>query len=293
MANAGRLTTKQVKAEAQSRAKNQKSALGKQQQQAIAQAQATGTPVPFGTQPKASFFKSTEAQPVSINTNTPQQQQILQLLSSLLPQGLQGLNIPGQGSSFDAIENRARTNFSKNAIPSLANRFAGIGNSGSALSSPDFLSALSGSQAELEEALAALRSQHGIQEQGLQSNNIFNLLTAGLRPQFDYGIAPGQNSGQRNIFESVKQPLINAAIGYATGGPAGAALGGLSGLGIGQQQQQQQGFISGLGGSGVTQGNSFGFTNNSQAPFSVQGLSGQPLGYNDILNSISAGYGGR
>ena len=236
MANAGRLTTKQVKAEAQSRAKNQKSALGKQQQQAIAQAQATGTPVPFGTQPKSSFFKSTEALPVSINTNTPQQQQLLQLLSNLIPQGLQGLNLPGEQSSFAPIANQARSNFNENIVPGLAERFASLGSGGS-LNSSAFGQSLSSAGAGLERDLAALQAQHGLQEQGLQSNNLFNLLSAGLKPQFDYGIAPGQNSGIRNVWEGVRQPLINAGIGAALGGPAGAALGGLSGLGRGQQQR--------------------------------------------------------
>src|SRR6185437_4471063 len=137
---------------------------------------------------------------------------------------------PGQQSSFAPIAAQARGNFAENTIPGLAERFASLGSGGS-LNSSAFGQSLSSAGAGLERDLAALQAQHGLQEQGLQSNNLFNLLSAGLQPQFDYGIAPGQNSAQRNVFEAVKQPLINAAIGYATGGPAGAAIGGLSGLG--------------------------------------------------------------
>ena len=77
------------------------------------------------------------------------------------------------------------------------------------------------------------------------------------------------------------------------------------GRGQGQQQQQPQSFVPGLAGTGARSNNSFGFTNNTQAPFgaqlSTQSLAnsgvpnlagGQNLGYNDILGSISNGYRG-
>ena len=42
--------------------------------------------------------------------------------------------------------------------------------------------------------LDALESQYGLQQQGLQSNNLANLLNAGLGQQFDYSITPAQDS---------------------------------------------------------------------------------------------------
>lgn len=259
----------------------------------------TGTPVPFGSQNKATWRKSTEAQPVSININTPQQQAILDNLSRLLPEGIAGLNLPGQQSSFAPIEEQARANFNENTIPGLAERFASLGTGGS-LNSSAFAQSLGGAGAGFERDLAALKAQHGLQEQGLQSNNLFNLLSAGLRPQFDYGITPGQSSGIRNAWEGGKSLLGGALQNYISGG-------GLGKLGSSRQvqPQQQQSFLPGLGGSGVTANNSFGFTNNTQAPFiqqlSTQNLAnsgvpnlsgGQQLGYNDVLGSISSGYRG-
>lgn len=291
MASARRIEKREIK--------QQNKKYEKDRQLANEMSRKTGTPVPYGSQDKATWRKSTEAQPVSINTNTPQQQAILDNLSQMLPQGLAGLNLPGGQSSFAPIEEQARANFNENTIPGLAERFASLGSGGS-LNSSAFGQALGGAGAGFERDLAALKSQHGLQEQGLQSNNLFNLLSAGLKPQFDYGITPGQSSGVRNAWEGGKSLLGGALQNYIGGG-----LGSLLGRGQNQQPQQQQSFLPGLSGSGVTQNNSSGFTNNTQAPFisqlSTQNLAnsgvpnlagGHNLGYNDILGSVSNGYRG-
>lgn len=271
---------KQLKA-----AKKQEKQLGKQQEIKNSQirmaAQKAGTPVPFGAQKKAGFFNSTEAQPTSISTLTPQQQTLVSQLSGLIPRGLQNLNLPGQQSSFAPIANEARRNFSENTLPTLAERFAGLGRNSSGLQQT-----LGGAAGDFESQLAGQESQYGMQEQGMQSNNLFNLLQAGLNPQFDYGMTPGQNSGIRNIWDSVKQPAMNAGIGYLSGGPVGAGLGALSGMASNSSNQQQA-----QNGTGVGQ-NSFGFSGQKpqawqpqQNQLSTQNIasSGYPQ-VNDIFN---------
>lgn len=290
MASARRIEKREIKQQNKQYEKNR--------QMANEMSKRTGTPVPYGSQNKATWRKSTDAQPVSINTLTPQQQEYISQLSPLVLQGLQGLNLPGQQSSFDPIAQQAHANFNENTLPGLAERFASLGSGGS-LNSSAFGQSLSSAGAGLDRDLAALKAQHGLQEQGLQSNNLFNLLSAGLRPQFDYGVTPGQNSGIRNVWEGAKGLLGGSLQNYA-----GTGIGNLLNQGKNQQPQQQN-FLPGLAGSGITQNNSSGFANNTQAPFmsqlSTQSLAnsgypnlagGQNLGYNDVLGSISNGYRG-
>lgn len=217
-----------------------------------AEALRSGRPVPYGDQTGATWRKSTQDQPVSIKTTTSEQDAVLQNLYKTLPQGIQNLNMPGSQSSFEPIANEARRNFSQKTIPGLAERFAGLGDS--RLNSSGFQQSLAGATGDFESQLAAGQAQHGLQEQALQSNNLFNSLGSFLHPQFDYTVAPGQNSGIRNVWNSLKSPLLNAAGGYLTGG-SGSAFGGLKNLFSGQSQQQQQPQYNG---SGVGQ-NSFGF----------------------------------
>jgi hypothetical protein len=271
-------------------AKKQEKQAGKQQElqniKARISAQKTGTPVPYGAQKKAGFFNSTEAEPTSISTLTPQQQQLIDQLSPLISGGLQNINLPGNPTNFENREGQLRKNFSEYTIPSIAERFAGLGNNGN---SSHFQRSLANASSGFEGQLAALREQADQSQQGLQSSNLMNLLGAGLNPQFDYGITPGQNSGVRNIWNAAKGPALNAGLGAlsgSVGGPIGTALGAAGGLakGLGQQQSQANG--SGVG------SNSFGFQGQQrpawqpqQNQMSTQGLasSGYPQ-LNDVFN---------
>jgi hypothetical protein len=252
-------------------------------------AQKSGSPVPYGAQQKASFFKSTDAQPTSISTLTPQQQQLVNQLSGLVGRGLTNLNLPGQQSSFAPIAGEARRNFSQNTLPTIAERFAGLGRSSSGLNQ-----SLSGAASDFESQLAAAQAQYGLQEQGLQSSNLMNLLGAGLNPQFDYAITPGQNSGVRNIWNAVSQPLIGAGINYLAGGfsKPSSSIPDIVSQYIKYNQQSQQRYKDSqqnyqqpmsINGSGVGS-NSFGFSGKSN-PLSVQNLasSGYPQ-INDVFN---------
>jgi len=205
----------------------------------MARRKARASQVPFGQQQKAGFFKGTPQQQVMMSTNTPQQQSVLDRVNQYLSGGIGNLNLPGGQSNFAPIAEQSQRNFQQQTVPTLAERFGSLGSgSGGALSSPDLYKQLGAAGANLQGDLAALQSQYGLQERGEQANNFFNLLGAGLKPQFDYGITPEQSSGIRNIWNSAKGTIGNAAIGYATGGPAGATAGILSGLMNPQQYQQ-------------------------------------------------------
>ena len=248
-----------------------------------AEALKSGRPVPYGQQALADWRHSTQDQPVSIRTTTPDQDIALQNLSQRIPQGIQNLNLPGSQSNFAPIANEARRNFSQNTIPTLAERFAGLGRNSSGLQQ-----SLGGAAAHFESQLASAQAQHGLQEQSLQSNNLFNSLGAFLHPQFDYQIAPGQNSGLRNVWNGAKGLAYNAALGYLN--PAGAAgnlAGGLLG-GLSNKNNQQQGGISNGTGAGS---NSAGFGGVSkpawqpqQNQLSTQQLAGAGYGLPDMGN---------
>ena len=274
MANPVKVAKKQVK----SQQKAQEAAAIKARNAAVA----AGRPVPYGQQQKADWRHSTEDQPVSIKTTTPEQETALQSLFQRLPQGIANLNMPGSQSNFEPIANEARRNFSQNTIPTLAERFAGLGRGSSGLEQT-----LGGAGAQFESQLAAAQAQHGLQEQGLQSNNLFNSLGAFLHPQFDYQNVQGQNSGLRNAWNGAKGLAYNAALGYlnpagTAGNLAGSLLGGLSNR---NNQQQQPANGTGAG------SNSIGFSGvqrptwqPQQNQLSTQNLAGAGYGLPDMGN---------
>lgn len=115
--------------------------------------------------------------------HNPEQQNILNFL---LQQGQQGIQNPYAG--FAPIAQQARNQFSQQTVPSLAERFTSMGNN--SLSSPAFASQIGQAGAGLEEALAALQSQYGQQNQ----HNALQMLSLGLSPSFEnfyQGSQPG------------------------------------------------------------------------------------------------------
>jgi hypothetical protein len=117
----------------------------------------------------------------------PQQQNILSLL---LGQGAQGIQNPYAG--FEDIADYAKNQFNQQIIPSIAERFTGLGNN--APSSPAFASQLSQGGAGLAQALAAMRQQYGQQNQ----QNALSLLALGLSPSFEnFYQEPEIGTGQR------------------------------------------------------------------------------------------------
>jgi len=121
--------------------------------------------------------------------------------------------------SFQPIAQQARTQFQQKTVPMLAERFLG---SGQNLASSGLTQQLSQGAAGLEEALAALQAQYGLQNraQGLQA------IGMGLSPQFQFFQTPEQ----QGLLGSLLPMALQAGLGYLTGGGAGALMSGLGGL---------------------------------------------------------------
>lgn len=145
-------------------------------------------------------------------------------LEQLLSMGLQGLQDPYAG--FEPIEQQARTQFQQQTVPSLAERFASRGSS--ALSSPAFASQLGQAGAGLEQNLAALRAQYGLQNR----SGLANLLSLGLQPQFSNLPMQQQPGLLQQLLPVLGRLGAHAGAAYLSGGataPASLAalLGGM------------------------------------------------------------------
>lgn len=134
----------------------------------------------------------------------PQQQQqqgALPALSGLGGQGsgmYQGGYNTG-GGDFAPVAQHAMSQFASDTVPGLAERFTALGGGGTQLGSSGFQGALGAAGAGLQESLASLGSQYGLQQRGLdlqqqgqQQNYLLNLLQQLLRPQQDYMYQPGR-----------------------------------------------------------------------------------------------------
>jgi len=139
-------------------------------------------------------------------TMSPQQMGAQNQALSLAMQHLQN---PTQG--FDPIAQQARSQFKSNTIPSLAERFTSMG--GGAQRGSGFQSALGEAGTGLEEQLAAMASQYGLQNVG-QFSNVLNM---GLRPQFENLVDPG-SSGLLGGLASSVLPFAGMGLGLGAFG---------------------------------------------------------------------------
>jgi len=149
----------------------------------------------------------------------------------LLNKGLSGLQGLDNKFDFAPIEQQARSNFNTQTIPSIAERFTSLG-SGSQNSSA-FSNAIGSASSGLEQSLASLKSQYGLQQQGLNQNMIQSLLGMGLQPRYENAYFPRQPG----FGESAGAPLLQGLgsilpllLSGFLGGGAGLAGGGLSQL---------------------------------------------------------------
>lgn len=158
---------------------------------------------------------------------TPEQQNVL---SQILQMGLGGVK---EGLDFQPIEDRARTQFKEQTIPTIAERFTSMG----AQRSSAFPQILGQAGAGLEESLAQMKSQHGLQRAG----QLQGLLGMGLTPQFDTvykeegpGFLEGLGAPVAQSLGSLL-PLILSGL-FSGGASAGAGTGSsiLSLLGLGK-----------------------------------------------------------
>jgi hypothetical protein len=93
------------------------------------------------------------------------------------------LQNPAKG--FESIAQQARSKFQTDTIPMLSRRFASQGGLGSS----GFRGALGGAATGLEEQLASMGSQYGLQNVG----QFANVLGMGLRPQFENLVDQGSS----------------------------------------------------------------------------------------------------
>lgn len=153
----------------------------------------------FGSQLRNFLFGQPE-EFQSIPRFTPEQQQALQ---GLLPMATEGLQ---QSYDFGPIEQRARGQFARETVPTLAERFTALGQSAPSLSSPAFAGQLGQAASQLEEGLGAQRAQFGLQ----QGSQLQNLLGMGLQPQFETALRP-RTPG---VLEQTLPSLLKLGLGF-------------------------------------------------------------------------------
>jgi hypothetical protein len=141
-----------------------------------------------------------EGNALFFNRYDPEQNQLMYLLGQL---GLRGLT--ENDFNFAPIENQARTNFAQNTIPSIAERFSGLG----AQRSSAFGQALGQAGAGLESDLASQKQLYNLQRQGL----LQNLAALGLYPKFESLFSPAQPSFLQSLATNAAGPAAQAAIG--------------------------------------------------------------------------------
>jgi len=182
-------------------------------------------------------LKNTPASSMQLSRLNPAQQNLQDLVGTKVTALL---NQPQQQFSFQPYADLAQKNFQRQTIPSIAERFAslrGNGTQGGSATLPAFANA----GADLQERLAVLGQQFGMQQQGQDRSYLLNLLSQGLQPnqenfvtpeQPGFGIIGAQAAPQLagkalDYFTSAGQ---GAATGAAVAGPYGAGLGGLLAL---------------------------------------------------------------
>ena len=177
------------------------------------------------------FLGSQPAQNQQISRFKPSQQMAL---DNLLQQGMSGLQNLNQSYDLAPIEQEARSQFQSQTIPSIAERFTAMG---SGPRSSNFIGRLGAAGAGLEQSLASLRSNVGLQQRGQQQNFLSQLLSLGLQPQNDTLHSPEQpgflQSAGTPLLQGLGQALpflLPLLLGGATGGASTAASGALSGL---------------------------------------------------------------
>lgn len=151
----------------------------------------------------AGFFTGTPGKERRLQRFDPQRQagfdQVLQQALSGLQQG---------AGDFGPIAKQAEERYFGDILPSIAERFTSMGGQRSS----GFQEARERSGTELSTNLAALQSQHGLQQQGL----LQNLLGMGLTQQEDVGWIP-RDPG----FFRAMAPGVGQGVGRWIGGGGG------------------------------------------------------------------------
>ena len=163
---------------------------------------------------------------------TPEQRSIMNNLANIGQEGIQDV-INRESGGFEPIAEQARESFHRETVPTIAERFSSLGSAGSQRSSA-FGKQLGSAASDLETNLAALRSQYGLEKQNLDQNLYNNLLTHGLRPQYENAFLGGDvNSGPGKGALDSLNPTYQEILGLLNSfgeGNKGGALGALGDL---------------------------------------------------------------
>ena len=163
------------------------------------------------------FFGSNPAKNVQLDRFKPQQSQGLDTLLQRGLSGMENMQSPSQaqGINFDPIRQQARKRYNEETVPSLYERFTSMGSSGQ--NSSAFQNALAGSASDLETNLAALEAQFGmqnkqlgLQEQGQEFNQLMQMISGGLTPQFENIYQPERGGFGQGLALSGVQGLAAA-----------------------------------------------------------------------------------
>lgn len=163
-----------------------------------------------------SAFGNTPAKNTQLSRFAPQVQGNLNQLTQQAFQQQQ----QQQPFNFAPIEQRARSNFSNQTVPSIANRFL----AGNTRNSSGFQEALGSGAADLETGIEQLRNQYGQQGFG----NLLQLLQQGQQENIYEPEQQGFGSQAGSALIQIL-PFLLALGGGAFGGPAGAAAGSAGG----------------------------------------------------------------
>jgi len=126
----------------------------------------------------------------------------------LLQQGLSGMqNIPS--AQFGPIADLYKTQFQQQTIPTIAERFTGMGAGGQRSSA--FEQALGGAGAGLNQQLAGMEQQFNMQQRGQEISRLMNMLQMGLQPQFQTDYIP-------------PEPGFLSSVGSGLGAGIGSAM---------------------------------------------------------------------
>ena len=164
-----------------------------------------------------------------------------QMLQSALPQLLSSL---GNQGGFAPIAEQARSRFFGDTVPTLAERFSGLGSGGQR--SSGYQESLASGAGQMNTDLAAMESQYGQQ----RNQQLMQMLGMGLTPQQEnMRIAP-QQGFMHGMAPGIGEGLAKAGMNFMTGGASGGAEMGsniikmLMSLFGGKKGQQQPGSVS-------------------------------------------------
>jgi hypothetical protein len=150
------------------------------------------------------FFAGAPAQAQLLPTQSGPQQQVQgQALQNVLQMLQGGQNAPSQ-FDFNKIKQGVQNRFQTETLPSIAERFTGLGD---AQGSSGYLSTLGRAGADLDIGLGSLEAQFGQQQQQQDRDYLLQLLRFALMPQFENQYIPATGGLFGNASQGVGQGL--------------------------------------------------------------------------------------